>query len=148
MVEPPAPDVPEVPEPEVPAEAPVTDDSLPELAPRAGGAAAGCAGFCHRAGDPARERQADRVCPRTCGSACQRMWRLPILIRRSPAAPVPDEEADVVEEQVEETAPGRDDDRAIVPEDLTPSGTNVTASRPAIGASEPASACPCDSCGD
>jgi len=133
-VEPPAPEEP-LQAPEVPAEAPVTEDSLPDLPPAPEVPPQGAPDL--PPSEAPQERQADRVAPEAVAPPPEDVAIADI--DTSSAAPVPDEAADVVEEQVEETAQ-EETATAIVPEDLTPSGAVTTSIRPSVRPNRPAPA--------
>lgn len=134
VVEPPAPEAP--PEaPEAPAEPPTTEETVPELPPAPETPPQGAPDL--PSSDAPQENQADRVAPEQVAPPPDDVAIADIDTES--AAPDQAEPADVVEEQVEETA-REETATAIVPEDVTPSGAVETSIRPSVRPNRPAPA--------
>lgn len=119
--------------PETPAQAPDTTDNLPELPAQPETPPQGAPDL--PPSEAQQERQADRVAPTPVAPPPDDVAIADIDTES--AAPDASEPADVVEEQVEETAQ-EETATAIVPEDLEPSGAVETSLRPTARPNRPA----------
>lgn len=133
-VAPPEEDTP-LPEVQQSAQPPATSDALPDLPPVPETPPQGAPDL--PPSETPQERQADRVAPTPVAPPPDDVAIADIDTQS--AAPEPSEDADVVEEQVEETAQ-EETATAIVPEDLTPSGAVETSIRPSARPNRPAPA--------
>lgn len=134
VVEPPAPEAP-LPEPQIAAEPPVTAEVAPDLPAQPETPPQGAPDL--PPSETPQERQADRVAPTPVAPPPDDVAIADI--DTASAAPDVTEPADIVEEQVEETAQ-EETATAIVPEDLTPSGAVETSVRPSTRPNRPAPA--------
>ena len=135
--EPVAPPVDDTPPPEVQpsAQAPDTSDALPDLPPAPETPPQGAPDL--PPSEAPQERQADRVAPEPVAPPPDDVTIAEIDTQS--ATPEPAEEAEVVQEDVEETAQ-EETATAIVPEDVTPSGAVESSIRPSARPNRPAPA--------
>lgn len=133
-VEPPAPEVP-LPEPQIAAAPPTTAEIAPDIPAQPETPPQGAPDL--PPSETPQERQADRVAPTPVAPPPEDVAIADV--DTASAAPDVTEPAEVVEEQVEQTAQ-EETATAIVPEDLTPSGAVETSVRPATRPNRPAPA--------